>query len=67
MNSEDLIIPLLLACVVSVWLIVLFVRLCGRVKAIKALLIAAYDLEEFNMYGVTNFRKKKPQPETDSN
>ena len=66
MSSEDLnILLLLVACGVSVWLIVLFVRLCSRVKAIKALLMVAYDLEEFKIYGGTNFRKRKPQPEID--
>lgn len=55
---------LLVVCVVSVWLVVLFVRLCNRVKEIKAILIAAYDLEEFKEYGPFggySFRKRKPQ------
>jgi hypothetical protein len=60
MNNEDLSILLsLLAFGVSVWLIVLFVRLCGRIKAIKAILLAAYGLEEFDSDGGVGYRKKK--------
>jgi hypothetical protein len=59
MHSEDLnILLLLVACGVSVWLTVLFVRLCGRVKAIKAILMAAYDLQEYKVYGGVVYRKK---------
>jgi hypothetical protein len=65
MSSEDWnILLLLIACGLSVWLIVLFVRLCGRVKAIKAILMVAYDLEEFKNYGVTDFRRRNRQPLT---
>ena len=32
---------------ISIWLLVLFVLLCIRVKAIKAMLMTAYDLQEY--------------------
>jgi hypothetical protein len=49
---------LLIACGVSVWLIVLFVCLCSRVKAIKAILMTAYALQESKVYGGVVYQKK---------
>jgi hypothetical protein len=46
MMNSDLSFMLFVACVVSIWLTVLFVLLCSRVKAIKAMLLVAYNLEE---------------------
>jgi hypothetical protein len=43
---------------VSVWLIVLFVCLCSRVKAIKAMLMIAYDLEESKSDSGFAYRKR---------
>jgi hypothetical protein len=60
MSNEDWnILLLVLACGFSVWLTVLFVRLCGRVKAIKAILMVAYDLEESKKYGGIVYRKSR--------
>jgi hypothetical protein len=60
MHNEDFsILMSLLACCVSVWFIVLFVRLCGRVKAIKQILITAHGLEEFQTRDGVAYRKKK--------
>jgi hypothetical protein len=59
MTSEDWsILALLIACGVSVWLIVLFVCLCSRVKAIKAILMTAYALQESKVYGGVVYQKK---------
>jgi hypothetical protein len=33
------------ACGVSIWMIILFVLLCGRVKAIKSMLMTVYGFE----------------------
>jgi len=67
MNNGDLsILVALLFCGVSVWVIILFVRMCGRVKAIKAMLMAAYDLEEskdYGPFGGSQFRRRK-QPQS---
>ncbi len=43
---------------ISIWLIVFFVLLCIRVKAIKAILITAHDLQEYrNEHGFA-YRKR---------
>lgn len=60
MNNEDFSVLLaLLAFGVSIWLIVLFVRLCGRVKAIKGILMTAYGLDESKDYGGVTYRKMR--------
>ena len=48
---------------ISIWLTVLFVLLCMRVKAIKAILITAYKLEEFKGQQGFVYRKRRPLPE----
>jgi hypothetical protein len=46
---------------ISIWLTVLFVLLCIRVKAIKAILITAYDLEEFKgQHGFAYRKRRRP-------
>ena len=48
---------------ISIWLMALFVRLCRNVKAIKAILMTAYDLEEF--WGQDGFVYRKHPPTSD--
>ncbi len=50
---------LIIACDVYIWLTVLFVRLCGNVKAIKTILMTACGLEGFKAYGGIVYRKKR--------
>jgi hypothetical protein len=63
MDNSDLYgVMMLVGCPVSIWLIILFVRLCGRVKAIEKMLMAAFELEEFSDYGPfggRHFRRKR--------
>jgi hypothetical protein len=60
MRNEDLSVLLLLIVTgLSIWLTVMFVLLCGRVKAIKSILMAAYDVEEFVVRGGVAYRKKR--------
>jgi hypothetical protein len=55
---------LIVACGLSIWLTVLFVLLCGRVKAIKSMLMAVYDLEEHKGFlGSTYIRKTNSRHE----
>lgn len=58
-NGDITSLLLLVAFGISVWMIVLFARLCGRVKAIKTILMTACDLEEFRGYGGIAYRKKR--------
>ena len=59
MTNEDWsILTLILALGVSIWLITLFVFLCSRVKAIKAILLTAYNLQESKVYGGVAYQKK---------
>jgi hypothetical protein len=63
MGNEDLsVLLILIACGISIWLTVLFVLLCGRVKAIKSILMAAHDVEEFAVRGGVGYRKKRTVP-----
>jgi hypothetical protein len=50
---------LIVACGLSIWLTVLFVLLCGRIKAIKSMLMTIYDFEEHKgLFGSTYRRKQ---------
>jgi hypothetical protein len=64
MNSDDLRVwlLLLLVCGVSIWLAVLFVRLCGDVKAIKGILKTACGLEELRGHGGALYRRRGANP-----
>jgi hypothetical protein len=58
MNSEDWSVLLLLVALgLSTWLILLFVLLYKRVKAIQAILMAAYDVEECMSYEGASYKK----------
>ncbi len=50
---------IIIACGVSIWLTVLFVRLCRDVKAVKTILMTACGLEEFTDYGGIAYRRKR--------
>jgi hypothetical protein len=50
---------LIIACGLSIWLIVLFVLLCGRVKAIKSMLMTIYDFEEHKGFFGSAYRRKQ--------
>jgi hypothetical protein len=54
-----LLLGLIVACVLSIWLTVLFLRLCRDVKSIKVILMTAYGLEEFRKYGGHGYRRKE--------
>jgi len=43
---------------ISIWLLVLFVLLCIRVRAIKAMLMTAYDLQEYRGEHGFAYRKR---------
>lgn len=58
-NGDITTLLLLVAFGISAWMIVLFVRLCSHVKAIKTILMTACDLEEFRSYGSIAYRKKR--------
>jgi len=63
-DANNLVLPV--GCGLSLFITVLFVLLCSRIKEIKALLIVAYDLEEISVFGGTStFRKRKPQSQID--
>lgn len=58
---EDYVTIVLLAAVVwSIWLTVLFVLLCKRVKAIRLILMAGLDVEEEPIIGGSVYRKTQP-------
>ncbi len=60
MNGEGWgLLLLLIGCGLSVWLTVLCVRLCGDVKAIKRILMAVNDLEEFSAITGRAYRRRK--------
>ena len=50
---------LIIACGLSIWLTVLFVLLCGRVKAIKSMLMTIYDFEEHKGFFGSTYRRKQ--------
>jgi hypothetical protein len=47
------------ACGVSIWMIILFVLLCGRVKAIKSMLMTVYGFEEHKGFFGSAYRRKQ--------
>ena len=50
---------LLVGCGVSIWMVILFVLLCGRVKAIKSMRMNIYSFEEHKgLFGATYRRKQ---------
>jgi hypothetical protein len=59
MSNGDVSLLLLVGCAVSIWMIILFVLLCGRVKAIKSMLMTVYDFEERKGFFGATYRRKQ--------
>jgi hypothetical protein len=60
MNGDTGFLLLLVAGGLSIWLTILLVLLCGRVKAIKSMLMAVYDFEEHKgFFGSTYHRRPR--------
>ncbi|HTW57527.1 MAG TPA: hypothetical protein VMD99_05335 [Terriglobales bacterium] len=57
-NGDVTSLLLIVACGVSIWMAALFVLLCGRVKAIKSMLMAVYNFEEHKGFFGSTYRRK---------
>lgn len=66
MNGDVTSVALLISCGVSIWLLVLFVLLCGRVKAIKSMLMTIYGFEERKGFLGSTYRRKQPIAATEN-
>jgi|HubBroStandDraft_3_1064219.scaffolds.fasta_scaffold76219_3 hypothetical protein len=62
MSDGDVSLLLLVGCIVSIWVLILFVLLCGRIKAIKSMLMTVYEFEEHKGFFGSTYERKQSIP-----